>query len=176
MIRQLKENEFDIVFNILENSFPKDEYRPYDEQKALLKNENYSIYVLDDYENKSIKAFITLWVLEDFVFIEHFAVNQSYRNQGIGSLILQDVKDMLKGQICLEVELPKNELTIRRITFYERNGFFYNDYPYIQPAISKGRQPIPLRIMTSGNYISRERFNKIKTIIYRDVYKFSENE
>ena len=175
MIRELKEHEFDDVFSIMESSFPKDEYRPYEEQKALLQKENYVIYVMEDSDRQSIKAFIAVWLLEDFAFVEHFAVNPDYRNQGLGALILQEVKALLKRQICLEVELPETDLAARRIAFYERNGFMFHAYSYMQPAISKGRQPIPLRIMTSEKQISPERFQQIKTILYRDVYRFCED-
>lgn len=171
MIRKMNENEFDTIFYVMETSFPKDEYRPYDEQRELLNDERYSVYVLEDSESNSIKGFIALWELEGFVFIEHFAVNPNYRNGGIGSLILEAVKEMFSCPICLEVELPETDMAKRRIGFYERNGFFYNDYPYTQPPIAKGRNPIFLRIMTSGSGISQECFEHIRDVIYTEVYK-----
>ena len=41
----------------------------------------------------------------------------------------------------------------------------------MQPPISKGRQPIPLLIMTSGDIISEARFEEMKKTVYREVYK-----
>ena len=76
-----------------------------------------------------------------------------------------------KKLICLEVELPEDELTKRRIGFYERNGFVFNEYPYMQPPISKGKSSVPLRIMTYGTAIPEETFEKMKQVLYRRVYK-----
>lgn len=171
MIRKMNEDEFDTIFSIMEESFPIDEYRPYDEQNALLNDTRYNMYVLPDSNNENLKAFIAVWRFENFAFIEHFAVNPIYRNQGLGSLILQEISDLVKCQICLEVELPQTDFARRRIGFYERNGFYLNDYPYIQPPISEGRKPIPLLIMTSGERISEAGFESVKQTVYNEVYK-----
>lgn len=171
MIRTMYEHEFDTIFSIMETSFPEDEYRPYEEQKALLSDSRYSVYVLPDSDSGEVKAFITVWKFDDFAFAEHFAVNPDYRNQGLGARILKEFKEIFDCQICLEVELPQTDFAIRRIGFYERNGFFFNDYAYMQPPISRGRNAIPLRIMTSGEAIAKERFDYLKKTIYREVYK-----
>ena len=43
MIEKLKIQDFDTIYDLMEMSFPSDEYRTYDEQKALLNNPGYSI-------------------------------------------------------------------------------------------------------------------------------------
>lgn len=164
-------HQFDEVFSIMEQSFPEDEYRTYGEQKELLFNPHYQIYVLKDLKNNQVKAFITIWKFDDFAFIEHFAVNQNYRNQGLGACMLKEINTLLSCQLCLEVELPETDYAKRRIEFYKRNGFYLNEYPYIQPAISKGKNPLKLFIMTSESHISMDEFERIKTIIYKNVYK-----
>ena len=169
-LETLQVKDFDKVYSIMEESFPIDERRTYEEQKELLNNKLYSIYILSDIENDNIKAFIAIWQFDDFAFIEHFAVSSSYRNGGIGAFILQEVKKLLSCMICLEVELPEEEMAKRRIGFYERNGFYYNEYEYMQPAISKDRNEIPLRIMTTGGKVTEDRFNEMKDILYQYVY------
>ena len=171
MIQELTEKDFDKVYQIMEESFPPDERRTYQEQKALLSNSKYSIYVLPDDETKEIKAFLAVWQFDDVAFIEHFAVNPAYRNRGLGSQILQEIKNFLSCMICLEVELPDCEIAKRRIEFYKRNGFFLNEYPYEQPAITKGRKPLPLMIMTSGSEITKDRFDDIKVLLYKCVHQ-----
>ncbi len=170
MLEELQVKDFDKVYSMMEESFPVDERRTYEEQKALLDNEMYSIYILPDTENDNIKAFIAIWRFDDFAFVEHFAVSSLYRNGGLGALILQEVKKFLSSMICLEVELPEEEMAKRRIGFYERNGFYYNEYEYMQPAISKDRNEIPLRIMTTGGKVTEDRFNEMKDILYQYVY------
>lgn len=173
MIQKMRSEDFDKVYSIMEESFPIDEYRTYDEQKELLENPRYSIYVLMDSENSDaddMKAFITVYRFEDFAFVEHFAVNPAFRNKGLGAVILKEIKELLSCRICLEVELPDSDFARRRIGFYERNGFFVNDYPYIQPPISQGRQAIPLIVMTTHGAVTEEEFNVMKTTLYREVY------
>lgn len=171
MLEIMQKQAFAQVFSIMEESFPLDEYRPYEEQKSLLKESKYRIYILPDSENRKIKAFISIWQFADFAYIEHFAVAREYRSQGLGSRILDEIRQILPDQICLEVELPENDTAKRRIEFYKRNGFFLNEYPYLQPPISKGRKSLPLMIMTSEDLLTEDRFETIKTDIYRNVYK-----
>lgn len=171
MLERMQTANFDAVFSIMEESFPADEHRPYAEQKALLNDPRYDIYVLTDPKNGETKAFLALWRFADFAYIEHFAVASKYRSQGLGSQILREAGQMLGRPLCLEVELPKNDMAKRRIAFYRRNHFFLNEYPYMQPPISKGRNPLPLMIMTLENPITEEQFEKIKTVLYQNVYK-----
>ena len=168
MLTELNGKDFDKVFTILEESFPKDEYRTYEKQKALLDDARYTIYIIPDRDE--VKAFIAVWQFDDFAFVEHFAVNQAYRNQGLVSIILQELMKKLPCMICLEVELPETDFAKRRIGFYERNGFALNDYPYVQPAMVEGKKELPLKIMTSGKVVSEEQFGKIRDILYREVY------
>ena len=116
-------------------------------------------------------GFLAVWEFESFTYIEHFAVDPALRNSGTGSAMLQELVRKYQKQICLEVELPEDELTRRRIGFYERNGFVFNEYPYIQPPISKGKSPVPLRVMTYGKGITRQAFEEMRKVLYRRVYK-----
>lgn len=170
MLQKLHKENFDKVYEIMEEAFPPDERRSYDEQKALLSNPNYRIYVLKDAENKDIKAFIAIYQFEKFTFIEHFATNSAYRNQGIGAFVLRELSALLQCKMCLEVEMPETKIAQRRIEFYKRNGFYVNEFEYIQPPISKGKKSIPMLIMTFGEAVSENEFVTIKDTVYRNVY------
>lgn len=168
MIERMKREYFDKVYGIMEQSFPVDERRPYDEQKKLIDNTAYSIYVTPFFD-----AFIATWEFDDFIFIEHFAVDSARRNAGVGSKMLTEFFEMQEKTVCLEVELPDTELAKRRIGFYERNGFFLNEYEYFQPPISKGKKIVPLMIMTSKGKADEDTFKKIRNILYKEVYNYS---
>lgn len=170
MIQRLTGEYFEQIYELLEKSFPLDEYRTQEEQKKLFDREEYRVYGLVNEGDGRLQAILAAWELEQFTFIEHFAVDPAERSRGIGERVLQEVLKQLSGPVCLEVELPENRLAERRIEFYARNGFFLNAYPYLQPPICKGRQTIPLRIMTRGRVISEEEFNKIKEELYQKVY------
>ena len=164
MLQRINETDFPEIYRIMQASFSDDEYRPYDEQLAHFEEPEYRIYYMP-------AGFLAVWEFESFIYIEHFAVDPALRNSGTGSAMLQELVKQYQKPICLEVELPEDELTRRRIGFYERNGFVFNEYPYIQPPISKGKSPVPLRIMTYRSEITREEFQKMKEILYRRVYK-----
>ena len=174
MFTKLNISEFNEMFSIMEKSFPLDEYRPCNEQKALFDNEYYCVY--GEKENKKVKGFIAVWDFQDFLYVEHFAVNPEFRNQGIGAGILKKLTDLYNKPACLEVEPPADDMAKRRIGFYERNGFFFNEFPYIQPPISSGKNPIPLRIMSSGKKLTEKEFLNIKHTLYNKVYKCNEND
>lgn len=173
MLERMRPEAFDQVFSIMERSFPADEYRTYEEQKELLLEPRYHIYVCmrQDPDRACVEAFLAVWQFEDFTYIEHLASDPAIRGQGRGSAILQEAAALFPNQICLEVEPPDTELAKRRIAFYQRNGFYLNSYPYIQPPISKGKQVLPLMIMTSQAGITEERFQQLRTELYREVYK-----
>ena len=173
MFKILDLKDFDKVYSIMENSFPSDEYRPYNEQKALFENKEYKIYTWQNSVGEII-AFIAIWEFDDFLFIEHFAVSSSCRGGGIGTKVLDSVKNLTSKIICLEVELPNEKISKRRIEFYKRNGFFLNEFPYTQPPISKGKNPIPLMIMTCNAPVCKAEFNFIKNTLYTYVYKKSD--
>lgn len=169
MLEKLRAADFDKVYRIMEESFPPDELRGYHAQKTMLEAGAYNIYALKD-DDKGIKAFITVYEFDDFTYAEHFAVVPEYRNCGLGSEVLDLLKKTVKAPICLEVELPETDMAKRRIGFYTRNGFFYNDYDYIQPAYGKDKNPVPLKIMTTERGISESEFEYMKDVIYKKVY------
>lgn len=169
MLVHLTAADFDAVFTIMQNSFPSDEHRPYEEQKALLSEPAYHLYGYRDEENR-LCAFMAVWEWQEFWFLEHFAVDGSVRSQGIGSRMLQELIRLSPHGICLEAEPPDTELARRRIGFYERNGFFLHPYPYMQPSISAGKNPVPLRIMTASMEHTPENFTLLRNTLYRRVY------
>lgn len=47
MLTILQEEQFESFYQLMEDSFPRDEYRPYQTQRALLSHPNYQIYVYE---------------------------------------------------------------------------------------------------------------------------------
>ena len=173
MIEKVNSRDFDAVFRVMEASFPSDEYRNREEQRALFENPVYSVFAWKD-EN-ALQAFIAVWEFEKFVFVEHLAVNPPKRNGGIGAKLLREMKAVFGKRLCLEVELPETENARRRIGFYRRNHFFLNEYPYIQPPMSKGKNAVPLLIMTTDGALDEKSFQEIKETLYREVYRYEES-
>lgn len=165
----LSKNEFEEVFKIMEESFPIDERREKSGQEKILSDSYYRLY---GYKREThIAAFFAVWEFPEFSFIEHFAVEKSSRNLGIGAKLLQELLGMIKKPVVLEVELPVEELAERRIGFYKRNGFQLNDYEYEQPAMSEKGKAIPLKIMSYPDTLSEKAFEGVRDQLYISVYK-----
>ncbi len=170
MLAILDNKNFDKVYRIMLDSFPKDEIRSYEKQQELLGKKCYKIFTLNDVATDEIKAFIATYDFDGFLFAEHFAVDKKHRNQGLGSVILNELIAITDKPICLEVEVPNTPIACRRIEFYKRNGFYSNEYPYIQPAIEQGKQPVPLFIMSTNRKLNALEFESVKSTLYKEVY------
>ena len=151
----LDPDKYDSFLRIYNASFPAEERRPYRNAAALddfIKRQNgrFAITAAID-DNDALLGFITLWQLKDGVtYVEHFAVDETSRGHNIGSRLLAHVL-ATSPYILLEVERPEDDLTRRRISFYQRHGFtLHTDYPYFQPPYATGLNSVPLLLMTRG--------------------------
>ncbi len=168
MLRRLKVEQFEEIYDILKSSFPSAERRSKAGQKKIFDDERYSVFGW--LENEKIVGFAAVWKFESFAFLEHFAVKETARNQGLGGLILNELKNALQTPVILEIEPPEDDLKRRRIAFYERHGFKLNDFDYTQPPMQNGQPEIKLFLMSSDRKISKDEFWNIKKVLYREIY------
>lgn len=171
MLEKMKISDFDAINIMIEKSFPKHEIRGYGPQKKLLDDPNFNIYVIRDEKSEQVKAFITIWDVEDFGFVDHFAVSEEFRNEGLGSIILSETRKLINRKMFFEVDLPKDEMSKRRIGFYERNGYFLNDFQYELPPLVEGLEPMTMMIMSSDEKLTKEKLTSLKNELMKIVYK-----
>lgn len=112
----------------------------------------------------------------NFVYVEHLAVAPSKRNGGYGTAILRSLKEKHQGIIVLEVELPQDETSRRRIAFYERNGFTLCRLPYLQPPYRPRDTSLPMHLMFYGTESLSPCFNAIRDTIHRHIYGIIDGE
>ena len=167
-LERLTAEDFAVVWEIMEESFPVDERRNRSGQEEVLKNPYYHLYGYR--QRKEVVAFLAVWEFDVFTFIEHFAVKQTYRNGGLGAELLGQLLEPNPLPVILEAEPPLGELQERRIRFYERNGFVLNPYEYVQPAMSAEGKKIPLDIMSYPRRLSVGEYETMRDILYRIVY------
>lgn len=170
MFQRITEETFDAVFPLLAEAFPVTELREKQNQRALLREAQYRLYGVA--EDGAFTAVFAAWEIEDFLYIEHFAVRADRRNGGYGGALLERFIEAHGKPVVLEVELPEDALTRRRIGFYERYGFVYNAYPYLQPPMRKGQGMLPLRLMTRPAAIDAETYARYKSRIHKIVYRY----
>lgn len=112
LLRKMKENEFKEVYDILDKSFDHNEIRSYEGQKRLFEDREYGVLVGQD-----VSGILATWDFSEWRYIEHLAVKRESRNSGIGGNILDEFMKMDNTPVILEVELPGEEITDRRIAF-----------------------------------------------------------
>ena len=164
--------DFEDLFAIMTEAFPPEEYRPKERQKALFGDERYIVYVLK--ENGCTHGFLALWRLTGFYFAEHFAICASERNRRLGSRFLEQVLQGLDLPLVLEAEDRGDDISRRRMAFYERNGFTLTDVSYDQPNFHKSDKRIPLRLMYA-NLQDKAALPPFKEVIFKDIYKQAES-
>ena len=168
MLEKLQRADFDIFYKLLAESFPPSEIRSYEGQKNLLELDEYEIYVLK--KDDELLAFFAEWANEDFRFVEHLAVNPSYRSQGLGSKTLKAYHEQDDRPVILEVETPKDEVSKKRIKFYEKNGYYLSNFQYMQPIINKGYDTVELVLMTYPKLLDSETLKQVKAWLNKTVY------
>ena len=162
-------DHFEEAFELMQKSFPENEYRTKENQKKLLKNPMYKLDVKTDETGKTI-AFIASWEFPKFLFIEHLAVDPCCRGKGMGSKIMKEFINNSKKPIILEIEIPKDEISIKRKKFYEKLGFKLNNNQYFQLPLRKGDKPMKMNLMSYPEKISDENFGTVEAIIQNFVY------
>jgi len=124
-------------------------------------------------KNDEFVGFFNYWIFDRFCFVEHFALKQNFRSQRIGSEAMEIFKSQHNLPVLLEVEMPNNSETVRRIRFYEEAGFKALSHYYAQPPYEGGGFLIPMIIMSTDVHFANTHFEMIREILYTEVYHFN---
>ena len=89
MLKIFEGKNFNLIYDLLKQSFPISEIRSFNGQKQLLKDSRYKIYCR--YYEETLVGVICAWHFEGFIFLEHFAVAPEYRNNGIGFSMIKSL-------------------------------------------------------------------------------------
>ena len=153
-------------------AFPLCERRDNDEWLACLDESNGKPFTLFGiFKESSFMGFFTCWELDGFVYGEHFAVNSKARGNGIGAQTVKALKSHYAPlPFILEVETPEGEMAVRRIGFYQRQGFHLNDEKYLQPPYRESEDWFELKLMSTDPKYLTENFEHVRNEIYQKVY------
>ncbi len=152
-------------------SFPPEERRPWDDLAKRALDVASPLTMSEIIIENKVLGFITWWNFDNFIYVEHFAMNQQVRGNGYGTLVLKLFTAKVKKPVILEVELPDSgEMAIRRIGLYQRCGFkAHPEFHYIQPPYSIDLPPVPLMLMTAGDFTNLDYASQL---IHHEVYGY----
>lgn len=149
-------------------TFPVNERRDPDELVNIQGSEGYWLELIKF--NEDWAGFIEYWDFKEFLFIEHLAIVPQKRNNGLGqAVLLQFISGNFKP-VLLEAEIPLDEISHRRIKFYERCGFKPVNVDYTQPPYYPGKASVPL-LLLSNLPVQTAIANSFIRIISRNVYQ-----
>lgn len=162
---------FDAVFSLMDRSFPSNEHRVRDRQRALLGEPAYA--VLTGEREGKILAFMGVWEFDEFRFIEHFAVDPALR--GAGNRGRDAARLSLPGYAACGARsrAANTDFAVRRIGFYQRMGLTLSDFPYTQPPLNPGDEWLPLLLMSSGGALTDAEAAAVRDTLYRVVYRWT---
>lgn len=113
-------------------AFPKEERAPYIILKMLAKKEKANFCVIED-DEKFVGLIYNIFY-KDIVYVFFFAIDDSLRGQGYGSIVLKELQNKYtKKRIILMIEeidekSDNYKERVKRKEFYEKNGF--KDFNY----------------------------------------------
>lgn len=114
------------IKNLYLTSFPKEERLPW---RILRLMDILRCDLTAYYDGETFCGMAVTATTEDILYVMFFAVEGSIRGKGYGSGILQYLRESNPDKtILLNVEIPdeaasNNDQRIRRMAFYEKNGF-----------------------------------------------------
>lgn len=141
-------------------AFPAEERRPWNDLIKLAdKNDGtFNLLAIEDCAGRFI-GFISTWNLPSAIYVEHFAVDNKMRGNGIGAKILSKTISSCNGKpMVLEVEPSTDnemhDIAGRRIGFYKRNGFvLFTGYNYMQPPYTPELPWVKLMLMSTDSQL-----------------------
>ena len=173
-LRPLKANSAEIeqAIALYLEAFPPCERRDTKEWLACLDEKSGKPFTLFGiFMNNDFMGFFTCWNLADFIYGEHFAVNTKARGNGIGAKTVNALKEHYAPlPIVLEVEVPNEEMAIRRVGFYQRQGFHLNEAKYLQPPYREGDEWLELKLMSNDPDFLEANLEHVRNQIYQIAY------
>ena len=151
---------------LFEEAFPEQERPPF---SSLRQRDAGKFHFLVAENGDDPVGILTYWTFDEFVYIEHFAIAEELRNQGLGKAVFLNFLSQQTEQVVLEIELPNTEEADHRLEFYASMGFYQNPQPYVQPSYWGDGRTVPMIIMSKYE-LDDDEFDEIRNLIYREVY------
>ncbi len=135
-------------------SFPIFEQRNEEQQMAAFSNQHYNL--LASIDNENLLSFISYWEFDNYIYIEHLAVNPEFRGKSIGSNTLTQFGSNTEKIVLLEIDPPIDEVSINRLRFYKHLDYKPNSYKHSHPAYNPNFEPHKLQILSLHKELDEE--------------------
>ncbi|MGP1461236.1 MAG: GNAT family N-acetyltransferase [Bacteroides sp.] len=157
------------IVKIYESSFPFAERRSIESMSEAISSSSVCFFRI--YRAGSCIGMLHCWCFSHVVYCEHFAIAQNFRNQRYGQMVLRTLLASAPKPLLLEVEPPTDELTQRRINFYEREGLSIVKTDYMQPPYHPSLPPLPLYLLSNEPQLSPKAISESVLELLAQVYR-----
>ncbi len=162
---------FKDAMEIYKSSFPIFEQRTLKSQIEVLKNKEYNCSAIC--ENDELIGILFYWKYDKYIYIEHLAISQNLRGKNYGSRLLNEFCKNNKNTI-LEIDIPADDVSIKRLNFYSKLGFKMQNFEHIHPPYRKGYEGHTLKVMSFNKDLSDEEYHMFNKFLNETVMQFSE--
>lgn len=159
-------NDFIKIYAV---SFPVYEQRNHEQQLDAFRDERYNLFCQIGQE--MVNSFISFWDFGEYVYIEHLAVNEKLRGKNIGTEMLTQFIEEINKTVILEIDPIIDEVSAKRLQFYQKIGFNMNEYKHVHPAYNPQYPPHQLLVLSTGNTLTPQRYNIFKNDLEKIVMK-----
>lgn len=158
-ITSAEDKYFPKAWEIYNENFPWIERRSFEHKCVAMANDRYhfNVYLDDD----ALVGILCYWESDEYIYIEHLAVDKAAHGGGYGSKVLQTLISGINKAIILEIEPIVDEMTTRRWHFYERLGFKKNPFVHpLAPYHDEEESSMNMIILTYPTVITQDLYDK----------------
>ncbi|WP_291649318.1 GNAT family N-acetyltransferase [Clostridium sp.] len=171
IVRCIHDSIWEEIWELYNSSFPIFERRILSNQIDAIKNDRFNCKTY--FEDETLVGILFYWEYKNYKYIEHFAINEYLRGKKYGSKILQDFCDDNKT-IILEIDPIVDEISKRRLMFYENIGFKLNNIVHIHPPYRKGYKGHNLKVLSYKRKLDLLEYNEFNKFLQDEVMRYSD--
>ena len=151
---------FDAFRELYYAAFPEYQRRSRHDKAATFRQPHYRLdaWLADD----EFAAFMSWWDFPDMRYVEHLAVSPDKRSLGLGQKILTAWLPTADTPAVLEIDPVVDELTRRRLAFYQRVGFVENNIKHTVPSLIERSVMTPGELLTWPRPFSRAEYERFQ--------------
>mgnify|MGYP001028533630 CR=1 FL=1 len=168
-IKDTEDKWYKSFLEIYTISFPVYEQRNPKQQKEAFSDSRY--HLIAKIEEEKFISFIAYWEFENYIYIEHLAVNPELRGQNKGSELLKDFADIMSKTIILEIDPLTDEISRKRLVFYEKLGYKTNPYKHFHPPYDKSYTPHQLVVLSLNRQVDQKEYEQFHSDLSHIVMK-----
>ncbi len=172
-ISQSDKVRWEKVWELYEQSFPIAERRKIGDHIRACNDPQF--FPLSAWEGNTLIGILFFWEWDSYRYLEYLAVNPELQGQGYGSQLLSYLRDT-EHTIILEIDPLSNEMSVRRLQFYERAGFTLTPYRFMHLPYRLEAQSIELLILSYPKMITKSQHNDFLNFIDEKVILYCEGQ